>query len=509
MPRAHLMRWSELLTALDLSPREGEADPEITDVCHDSRLAAPGCVFVSVPGTAHDGDDFVADALARGAVAVIGEGDYGASGAPWARVDDARVALGPIARSFWCPGFQPAAVVGVTGTNGKSTVAMLTHALLAARYGSNAAWLFGTITYRLGDEARPAPLTTPPAAEVFRHVGAATVAPDALALEVSSHALALDRVAGLLFDVAVWTNLTQDHLDFHGTMEEYYRAKRKLFSHYLKPGGRAVVNLDDPWGRRLVADGVCSRPVTYGSSPDCDVRSVGWTTSWQGSSLRVCCGDQEASLTSGLVGHFNRENLSALCAVAHALGLGPVDVQAALDAVPAIPGRMERIQLGATFAAVVDYAHTPDALDNALAAVRDLTEGKIICVFGCGGDRDRSKRVPMAQAVASGADMAVVTSDNPRGERPEAIAAETARGFPDAFPHWIRTDRRVAIGMALGAARSGDCVVVAGKGHETVQVVGGMRHPFDDRVVLREEYARLAAAGEAAPERPDRTADGG
>ena len=488
------MTWLEFLANLNPVEHGGEGNPRVTDVCYDSRRATPGCVFVAIPGTKHDGDDFAPDALRRGAVAIIGEGEYGGCGVPWAGVDDARAALGHAARSFWCQGFRPATAVGVTGTNGKSTVGTLAHALLAARYGPSAAWLFGTIVYRLGCKTRPAPLTTPPAAEVFRHVGAAEVRPEALVMEVSSHALALDRVAGLLFDVAVWTNLTQDHLDFHGTMEEYYRAKRKLFTRYLKPGGSAVVNVDDPWGRRLAAEGVCDRLVTYGSSPDCDVRVVGWTTSWQGSSLVVHCGDREARLASGLVGHFNRGNIAALCAAAKALDLGFADVRAALDAVPAILGRMERIPLGADFAAIVDYAHTPDALASVLAAVRDLTDGRVICVFGCGGDRDRSKRVPMAQAVAGRADMAVVTSDNPRSEQPEAIVAETVEGFPDGFPHRAQPDRRRAIATALEAAGSGDCVVLAGKGHETYQVLNGVQYPFDDRVVLRQEYARMRAS---------------
>ncbi|MFP4463128.1 MAG: Mur ligase family protein, partial [Guyparkeria sp.] len=284
-------------------------------------------------------------------------------------------------------------------------------------------------------------------------------APEGLVMEVSSHALALDRVAGLKFDCAVWTNLTQDHLDFHGSMEEYYEAKKTLFTSYLKDGGVAAVNIDDAWGARLVGECPALKTITFGQSDNATLRIVNSDCSWDGTVIDFENEGTGSRLSSRLCGFFNVYNIAAMYAVALARGADMHVVQRALDSRPTIPGRMERVDLPTDYAVVVDYAHTPDALDKVLETARALTPERLICVFGCGGDRDRTKRPLMAEAVARHCDEAVVTSDNPRSEEPAAIIEDIRGGIPLDFSYRVEQDRRTAIGLAMRTARAGDCIV--------------------------------------------------
>jgi UDP-N-acetylmuramoyl-L-alanyl-D-glutamate--2,6-diaminopimelate ligase len=308
-------------------------------------------------------------------------------------------------------------------------------------------------------------------------------------MEVSSHALALNRVAGLAFDCAVFTNLTHDHLDFHTSMEEYYRAKKRLFTDFS--GGRrgAAVNIDDPWGRKLAGELDIKNMVTYGTSDDARVRLIGSECTGVGTTIECRIGGAVERFSSKLAGRFNAYNMTALIAGAIALSIDMSDVGKCFKTIDTVPGRMERVDVGADFPVFVDYAHTPDALENVCATARDLTDNRLICVFGCGGDRDAAKRPLMAAAVASYCDEAIVTSDNPRSEKPEAIIRDILRGMPLDFPHTVIADRMEAIRKAMRIARKGDCVIIAGKGHEDYQEVRGVRHHFDDREAVVEAYA--------------------
>ncbi|MBD3243835.1 MAG: UDP-N-acetylmuramoyl-L-alanyl-D-glutamate--2,6-diaminopimelate ligase [Chitinivibrionales bacterium] len=485
------MKWRELIETVDVVREGGSGNPDIADVTLDSRGNVENMVFVAVPGTKVDGDHYVPQAIAAGAGAVVSHRPHTESAVPWAQVQNPRRTVGLLSKKIWADGFQPKVTIGITGTNGKSTTAELFHDLAARRYGADAAWLFGTVAYKFDASQTDAAHTTPESADVFRLIGKARTKPDALVMEVSSHALQLDRVAGLSFDVGVFTNLTQDHFEFHRTIEAYFAAKRKLFLEYLNEQGHAVVNVDDPWGRILRDELKDVRLVTYGCADDADVRIAQWHTGWDGSRLTLAFGDGSHSFTSGLVGSFNRYNLAAFCAGAHVLGYTPDEMQATLDNVRTVAGRMDRVPLDAGFAVVVDYAHTPDALEKVLTTSRELTKGRLITVFGCGGDRDRSKRPLMAEAVARHSDEAVVTSDNPRSESPVAIIDEVIAGMPLDFPYTVAVERESAIRKALEIAQEGDCVVIAGKGHETYQEIDGVKHPFDDKEVAMRQFALM------------------
>jgi UDP-N-acetylmuramoyl-L-alanyl-D-glutamate--2,6-diaminopimelate ligase len=348
--------------------------------------------------------------------------------------------------------------------------------------------MFGTIDYQLGMQTRPASHTTPESHDVFRLIGQAQEKPRAVIMEVSSHALALDRIGGMAYDVGLLTNVTLDHLDFHKSMEAYYQAKKRLFTDYLKTTGAGVVNIDDAWGRRLAQELKGKKLITYGTSADAAVRIVNHECTWDGSAVELSTADGRVEFRSALRGFFNVYNMTTLYAGSLALNYDRASVERAFAATATVPGRMDRVPLKADFAVIVDYAHTPDALINILQTARPLTKGKLICVFGCGGDRDRTKRPIMGSAVASFADEAIVTSDNPRSEKPISIIEEIIKGIPLDFPHIIVPDRRSAIKKALSMAHKGDCVVIAGKGHEDYQEIQGKREPFNDRDVVIESY---------------------
>jgi UDP-N-acetylmuramoyl-L-alanyl-D-glutamate--2,6-diaminopimelate ligase len=477
-------------TGFQVLHRSGEGNPEIYDCVGDSRMVTDGALFVAISGTKMNGGSFIAEATARGAKAVVSEEIPGAdcSAIPWIRVSNTRHVLGMIGKTLYGVDVDAMETIGITGTNGKTTTAHLFKKLCEQRFSPAEVWMFGTIDYQLGTENRTASHTTPESHEIFRLIGRAGKRPRAVVMEVSSHALALDRVGGMEYDVALLTNVTQDHLDFHETMEAYYQAKKRLFADYLKANGTGVVNIDDSWGRRLAGEFNGKKLITFGVSPDAAVRIVKHECSWDGSIVTLSAEGGQVEFRSVLRGFFNVYNMTALYAGSLALGYDVASVERAFAAVETVPGRMDRVAIDADFAVVVDYAHTPDALVNILQTARPLTKGKLICVFGCGGDRDRTKRPIMGNAVASFADEAIVTSDNPRSEKPMAIIEEIIKGIPLDFPHIIESDRRSAIKKALAAARTGDCVVIAGKGHENYQEIQGVREPFNDKDVVIESF---------------------
>src|SRR5204863_1529499 len=401
-----------------------------------------------------------------------------------------RISLARLAGAYYGHPSRQLTLVGITGTNGKTTTSYLVEALLRAR--GLATGVIGTIQYVLGDETRPANQPTPEALELqsmLAHMRDRGVG--GVAMEVSSHALALARAEGLAFDVGVFTNLTQDHLDFHGTLDAYRLAKRRLFellAESPKSARAAAINGDDPSADAMVR-GLDLNVYTFGLGPSARVRAVEHRSSLDGIRMTVATDGGRVELTSPLIGEHNVMNLLGAVATGLALGLEPASSALALSTVGTVPGRFEQVRAGQPFLVVVDYAHTPDALERVLTTARKITSGRLGVVFGCGGDRDRTKRPIMGEIAARLADHAWITSDNPRSEDPEAIVAEVAAGAARVRPagnHCARVaDREAAIRAALGWARSGDTIVIAGKGHETYQIVGGEVLPFDDRDVAR------------------------
>jgi UDP-N-acetylmuramoyl-L-alanyl-D-glutamate--2,6-diaminopimelate ligase len=491
------MNFETLLkkAGLTITSSGGSGNPDIWDITCDSRTVKNGDLFVAIPGTKTQGAAYVADALRRGAAAVVSGSKSSGENVPWAQVENPRRALGLLGKMLWRVNVDAMQLVGITGTNGKTTTAHLFTKLFEQRFDPERVWMFGTIDFKLGARRLTASHTTPEALDVFRLIGGAaeSMVPQAMVMEVSSHSLALDRVGGLVFDAAVFTNLTQDHLDFHKTMEDYYQAKKRLFTDFLKKDGCSVVNIDDPYGRRLAEEIGGGNRVTFGRTEGADVRIVDAECSWDGTAVELDVRGKRLKVRSALRGFFNVYNITGLCAGAAALSFDGTAIGRACSEVETVPGRMDRVALEAPFSVIVDYAHSPDALVNILRTSRPLTKGRLICVFGCGGDRDRTKRPLMGKAVAEFSDEAVVTSDNPRSERPAAIIDEILAGMPLDFPQTVIEDRREAIRKGLAIARAGDCVVIAGKGHETYQEIKGVRHPFNDKEIVYTTYEEIAA----------------
>jgi len=470
------------------SPPAG-AGVEIAALAYDDRRVEPGTLFFCVPGFTRDGHDFAAAAVERGAAALVVERPLGL-GVPEVVVDSVRAAMAPAAARFHGDPTAALDVVGVTGTNGKTTTAFLLRALLEA--AGRQTGLLGTVTSFVGGEERPVERTTAEAIELQRDFAEMRDGGDvACAMEVSSHALALRRADAIHFAVAVFTNLTQDHLDFHPTMEDYFLAKRRLFTDGAPRV--AIVNVDDRYGRRLaeeLGDGV----VTYAAEREADWRAVEVETAFDGSRFTALTPEGPLALRTPLPGRFNVANVLAAAAAARALGVELEEIAAALPGAGRVPGRFEPVDAGQPFAVLVDYAHTPDSLENVLSAARELTRGRVLCVFGCGGDRDRGKRPQMGAIAARLADEAFVTSDNPRSEDPEAIVAEILAGVEPGRAVTVEVDRRAAIVAAIEAAQAGDVVVIAGKGHEQGQeLADGVKVPFDDATVAREALSGAAA----------------
>ncbi|MFC1476359.1 UDP-N-acetylmuramoyl-L-alanyl-D-glutamate--2,6-diaminopimelate ligase [Fibrobacterota bacterium] len=490
------MKWLDFTESFEIKNRGGEGNPAVSDIIYDSRLITPGSVFIAIPGFNVRGDEFINDAVKRGAVAVVSENRQPDCTVPWIQVPDARRMLGTFARKLWNIDFDTMVTVGITGTNGKTTTIGFYHNLYKHIYGKKASWMFSTVIYKLGDRTEDALRTTPEASDLLRFIGTAEEKPKALTMEVSSHALELHRVEGFLFDIAVWTNLSQDHLDFHGNMDSYYRAKKKLFQNNIKGSGIAVINIDDKWGKKLVDDLSGIKQVTYGFSEDADLRIIDSKTEWSGTEIDVTFRERQMHFRSHLAGFFNVYNMAALVTGAASTGVSEVDIQKCFDNTKSIPGRMERVAIPAEFSVIVDYAHTPDALESVLSTAGKLTAERVICVFGCGGGRDKGKRPLMGDVVAHNCDEAVVTTDNPRSEKPKKIIDDILDGMPLDFPHYVIPDRREAIKKALQIARKGDSVIVAGKGHEPYQEINGVRHHFDDREVVVEVYNEMEPVSE-------------
>jgi UDP-N-acetylmuramoyl-L-alanyl-D-glutamate--2,6-diaminopimelate ligase len=449
------MQLERLIAALGPTDVVGGAPVEISELAYDTREVPPGALFFCIPGDRADGHDFAEQAVDAGAVAFVVERRLDV-GVPQLVVPSVREAMPSAAVTFFGDPTAELPVAGVTGTNGKTTTAYLLRSILGAA-GRRPGFL-SNIERRVGGQARPVTLNTPESIDLqrlFREMLAA--GDDACVMEATSMASSKGRLAGTRFAVLVFTNLTQDHLDFHGTMEDYYAAKRRLFAQ----AEHAVVNVADEWGKRLAEE--LPDAIAFDATADhvdADIR---------------------------LVGRFNRANAVAAAAAARALGISEDAIRRGLEAVELVPGRFELVDEGQPFAVVVDYAHTPDALETVLEAARELARGRLICVFGAGGDRDSEKRPLMGRIVAELADEALVTSDNPRSEDPAAIAADVVDGLDLA----VELDRRRAIERALETAEEGDVVVIAGKGHEQGQEIAGRKLPFDDREVARDGLRRL------------------
>lgn len=453
---------------------------------YDSRRVGDGYLFFAFEGQHADGRRFAAEAIRRGAAAVVSQSPRpDGFSSPWIQVEHGRRALALAARNFYGKPDERVALTGITGTNGKTTTCYLVDAVLRAAGKTTA--LVGTIEYHLGPLVIPAVNTTPESLDLVRMLAELeNMGGTHATMEVSSHALALGRVYGLQFHTAIFTNLTRDHLDFHSTMEEYFLAKRLLFEGAGAPPPRyAVLNRDDQHARRL-ADRA-AQVLWYGLGPDADVRAAGISSTVAGLRFEVQYGQTRFPVESPLMGRINVYNILAASAAAFSFGLSPETIAKGIAACHYVPGRFERVGEGQPFTVVVDYAHTDDALRNTIATARELTSSRVITLFGCGGDRDRSKRPLMGQAAAEKSDFVVLTSDNPRSEDPLAIMNDALVGLRRYdTPHLIEPDRATAIQRAIEQAEPGDIVILAGKGHETYQVLKDRTIPFDDREVARQ-----------------------
>lgn len=489
----------------------GEGDPEITGITEDSREAQPGWLFAAVPGLKFDGRDFAAEAVERGAAAVLLPGGDLNLPAPRLLVsaDDLRPVMAAAANIIYGRPSERLILVGLTGTNGKTTTAYLMEEILS-RAGLRPG-VMGTVNFRWPGECRPAPNTTPEGPALSRCLAAMVdCGSKAAVLEVSSHALALGRVTGLGFEAALFTNLSRDHIDFHQNMEDYYQAKKLLFTKHLRPGAKkAVINIDDAQGRRL-ADELGSAALSFGFTPEAEVRGSDLTLGREGLGLTISYGELSWRQSSPLIAEVNGYNLLGAAALALTMKIDPAVIQAALAEAKGAPGRLERVGANPDYLVLVDYAHSPDALDKALQACRDLKPRRVLAVFGCGGDRDKGKRPLMGQIAGKGADLVILTSDNPRTEEPLSILKDVEEGLKNtalqkrrvgemssddrAGAYLMMADRREAIAEAVRLMAPGDILLIAGKGHEDYQIIGREKIHLDDR---EEALAALTAAGKA------------
>ncbi len=503
------MKLAELVRSLDrptvLSP--DRMDEEVSDIAYDSRKIKPGSVFVAVRGFQSDGHLFIPQAVQGGAGAVVAEHQSSvatAAGTPQIIVADSRRALALLADAFYGHPSGRLSLIGVTGTNGKTTTTYLVQSIIEA--AGKKAGLIGTIDYRVGSSVYPAPNTTPESLDLQRFLAEmAGQGATHCVMEVSSHALALGRTAGCTFAAAAFTNLTQDHLDFHETMDAYFESKLRLFAG-LSSDGRAVINLDDARAPEIMhrtqaavlTTGMTDRAHIH---PEGDIRH-GIT----GLTFVAATPMGPVVVDSPLAGRHNISNILTAVGIGTALGFTPEEIGRGIRNMKAVPGRMEKVDEGQPFGVIVDYAHTEDALIRLLEAVREIAQGRIITVFGCGGDRDRTKRPKMGAAAVRGSDIVIVTSDNPRSEDPMSIIREVERGMERGqkmkesapapavsggkTPYYVIPDRGDAVAKAIGLAKAGDVVVLAGKGHENYQIVGTEKLTFDDREAARQEIKK-------------------
>ena len=463
----------------------GGAETLVRDAAHDSRAVPRGSLFFCIPGGTVDGHAFAGEAVAAGAAALVVEREVDVN-VPQVVVASVRDAIGPLSAAVFDRPADALTVVGITGTNGKTTSTYLLESVL--REAGMTPGVVGTTGLRINGAAEGLARTTPEAPDLHRALARMLLSGvRAVAMEISSHALAQRRTDGLVVDVAVFTNLSQDHLDFHPSLEAYFEAKRRLFA--PAHARRGLVNADDPWGERLL--GAAEIPLSsFAVERPADVRAEAVDVGRAGVRFRV--GGLE--VRSRLRGRFNVHNCLGVVAVGRALGIDDGAIAAGIEAVKVVPGRMEPIDAGQPFTVVVDYAHTPDSIHSVLRGARPLADGQVIVVFGCGGDRDRAKRPSMGRAASEDADLVIVTSDNPRSEDPGRIIEEIVAGIRTGAAVIVEPDRRLAIGRAIEEAGAGDIVVIAGKGHEATQEAAGEVLPFDDRVVAREALEALQGA---------------
>lgn len=499
------MKFLELLDGVELvAPRaQAGGNPEIFGVEYDSRRVKPGTLFVAMRGETSDGNRFIDQAITAGAVAVVTDSDRQPAGVAWARVPHGRRALATLSANFYGHPAKKLGITGITGTNGKSTTTFVAESMLRAAGRSGA--LVGTIEYHVSGRILPAPHTTPESLDLQR-LFCETVATGGteVVMEVSSHALAQGRTHGIPFDVAVFTNLTRDHLDYHGSMEEYFAAKKILFAGSGSPPPRvAVLNADDAYAMKLAefSKSQGSEVLTYGwSKADFYATKVEITP--RGTRFQMNSPEGSIAISSPLIGRVNVYNILAASAAAVARGCSLQSVADGVAALKAVPGRFERVDCGQPFTVIVDYAHTDDALRNLTSLAREFVKqnsGRVITVFGCGGDRDRTKRPLMGEAAGKGSDFVVLTSDNPRSEDPLAIINDAVVGLQRSGAKYkTEPDRRAAIALAVGEARPGDIVLIAGKGHERIQISRTGSLPFDDREVAAEVLRELGYINSSA-----------
>ena len=510
------MQLPHLIAGMESVRVAGSLREEVTAVCYDSRQCVPGSLFTAVPGLKADGRDFIAGAIARGARVIVHEGDFvPPPGVTAIAVPDSRRALGLLGKNFYGDPANQLRLIAVIGTNGKTTISYLIEAILQA--AGLSAGVIGTVNYRYGGRLLAAPHTTPESLDlqrILREMADGGVSH--VVAEVSSHAIALGRVDHCAFDMGVFTNLSQDHLDYHQTMENYFQAKKRFFSELL-PAGKTdrprwmVVNSDDPWGRRILEETAGDR-LTYGLDSPADVTAAPFRLSLDGIAATLRLGEAQLEIASPLLGRFNLANILAAAGAARALGLPPAAIARGIASLSYVPGRLEKVSDGAEPAVFVDYAHTDDALRRVLENLAAFRRDRIITVFGCGGDRDRGKRPLMGEAATAGSDLTIITSDNPRSESPLEIIRQIEKGIgtfrfpsvaaaaqnPDRRGYLVLPDRREAIATAIALSRPADIVLIAGKGHEDYQIIGTSREPFDDRVVARQALA-ASRAGERQP----------
>ena len=513
------MRVREFLALQEVEQADGDLEQEVTGLTYDSRNATAGKVFFAVPGDTVDGHDYIGEAVKRGAAAVVASRAGGWPQAPaMVRVKNVRSAMGLWAAHFYRRPSRNLRLIGVTGTNGKTTLTYLIESMLRA--AKLEPGVIGTINYRYRGGEVPSHHTTPESLDLEMLLSEMVQSGvQSVAMEVSSHALAQERVRGLDFDVGVFTNLSRDHLDYHRDMDDYFAAKSRLFNDYLPASAKqdkaAVIYGDDARSEQLIA--VCRAQGlavwSYGTAGDWDVRPVQVTTDVGGIYGEIQAKHRRVKVASPLVGSVNLQNILGAVGVGCALGLSDDSIARGIARLEKVPGRLEKIETARGFTVLIDYAHTPDALEKALQVVRQLCHGKLIAVFGCGGNRDRGKRPLMGEIAGRLSDIAVLTSDNPRSENPSAILEDVEAGMRQvgitkltaassaadrigtavrAGGYYVEPDRRSAIRLALSLASAGDTVLIAGKGHEDYQILGTTKIHFDDREVAREEMASLA-----------------
>jgi len=476
------MQLEELVRRLTPPSVNGSLDKQVTSICYDSRRADSGSLFVAIRGERVDGHDFIAEAVDRGAVGVVCQKEVASHRVASVVVDDSRAALARLAATFYGEPSRKLRMIGVTGTNGKTTTTFLIKHLL--QRANQKTGLIGTVSYEIGERVLPAYRTTPESLELQELLSQCVDAGCAgVVMEVSSHALAQNRASEIDFDVAVFTNLTQDHLDFHHGMKDYFEAKARLFEGVRsgrKKSRVGIVNVDDPYGQQLIARfGKELSIVTYGMGARAEFRASNFKVEMSGTSYQLDTRDKSYLVRLPLIGRFNIYNSLAALASVHALGVDVRSSVLALSRAPQVPGRLEAVPAKRQFQVFVDYAHTDDALLNVLRTCRDLNPNRLVLVFGCGGDRDRAKRALMGAAADQYADHSIITSDNPRTEDPEAIIRQIEAGFRHGRYEKI-VDRRAAISRAISMAGPRDIVLIAGKGHEKYQEFGHCTVPFDD-----------------------------